>query len=53
MDLGVDGTFSAGHVADGLSLDLVGDAVPSILKLQTVLVEDVMWKMGLEEAGAQ
>jgi len=45
--------FSVGHVADGTSLDLAGDAVPPTLKYQTALEEDVPWKVGLEEVGTQ
>ena len=48
MDPGAGETFSLGHAAEGISLDLVGDVVPF-----TVLVEDVTWKMDLEEAGAR
>ena len=42
-----------GHVAEGISLDLAGDAVPPTLKLPTVLMEDVPWKTGPEEVEAQ
>jgi len=45
--------FSVGHVADGTSLNLAGDAVPPTLKHETTLVEDLPWEMGLEELGAQ
>jgi len=45
--------FLVGHVAEGTSLDLAGDVMPPTMKQRTALVEDVPWKMGLEEVGAQ